>query len=76
MPAHPEAEELEPYALSRCKRCGRILPAADLKHGQCLPGLDCYAHEMIRRAAEDGHAESWEFVRNVERGLCETRSSE
>lgn len=69
MPAHPEAEELEPFGLSRCRKCGRVLTQASLEKGKCRPGLDCYAHEMVRRAWEDGHPDSLAFAEAVERGL-------
>lgn len=61
--------DLGEWGLACCKRCRRILLEQHLENGRCRPGLDCGAHELLRRAWEDAHPDSLEFARAVERGL-------
>ena len=65
----PDQPDLAAYGLAKCKRCRRVLTQASLEKNRCRPGFDCGAAEMIRRAVKDGHPDSLEFARNVEKAL-------
>jgi len=61
--------DLSEFGLAKCRRCQCVVLAQHLDKGRCRSGLDCAAHEAIKRAVEDGHPDSLLFVAAVERAL-------